>query len=218
MPQRRASDEMVTENSADALLLELQRATVGRDDAEREGQAADVARWTMARNALTLTLMERYGERFLRYCQGVLRLGFDDADDVTQESFIKIVRSVRRFDPEIARAEAWMSSIVHNTGIDLLRRRRREIPLTEEQLATIEQISDSDLEEFFDFEVASKYTLTIVRCLIVAIDSLPETDRILLRAGPPQAGPLGKARLAAWLQLRLALLDCLIASNGGEGA
>ena len=48
-----------------------------------------------------------------------------DADDILQESFLKIWRNAARFDSGRAPAIAWMSAIVRHTAIDHLRIRRQ---------------------------------------------------------------------------------------------
>jgi RNA polymerase sigma-70 factor (ECF subfamily) len=48
------------------------------------------------------------------------------AEDLSQETFLKFFRTLRRYDPQY-RLAAWMLKIAHNTGIDYLRRHRPEL-------------------------------------------------------------------------------------------
>ncbi len=48
------------------------------------------------------------------------------AEDVLQESFIKIWHNARRFDPQKAQAMTWMGTIVRNQAIDLLRKHKKQ--------------------------------------------------------------------------------------------
>lgn len=206
---------MPEELPTNELLLALQRVTAELKEPRRP---EDAARLQTVRNRLVVTLMERYGGAFRRVCQNHFRLPFADADDVTQETFIKIVNGIASFDPN-GRAEGWIFRILHNTALDLLRRQRdlRQLSLSDEQLAVIEQISDDDLDEFFDFDDARKHALATARCLVVAVEGLSEDDRNALKKGPPKRGPESTALMAAWLQLRLGIVDCLVASEEGHG-
>ncbi len=54
----------------------------------------------------------------------------EDAKDATQEAFIKIYKSLNKFKHQSS-FSTWMYRIVHNTCLDILRRRkrRREVPV-----------------------------------------------------------------------------------------
>ena len=53
------------------------------------------------------------------------------AEEVLQETLMKAWREAARYDPEKARLSTWLHQIAHNICIDILRRQRREQPLTE---------------------------------------------------------------------------------------
>jgi RNA polymerase sigma-70 factor (ECF subfamily) len=66
-------------------------------------------------------LVERYGRRI--YGLAYRMAGNEaDANDLTQEAFIRVYRALRRIDPR-ANLESWLYRIVTNLYIDLLRRR-----------------------------------------------------------------------------------------------
>lgn len=48
----------------------------------------------------------------------------DLAEDILQESFIKIWQKARSYDPERGRAMPWLIALVRNQAVDLIRRRR----------------------------------------------------------------------------------------------
>ena len=67
--------------------------------------------------------LERFATRML--------LERQRAEEVLQETLIKAWQEAARYDPEKARLSTWLHQIAHNLCIDILRRQRREQPLTE---------------------------------------------------------------------------------------
>ena len=61
------------------------------------------------------------------------------AEEIVQDSFVRIWRSAHTFDPGRGAAMAWLASIVRNRCIDVLRQRGREMPLDD---ASIENLED----------------------------------------------------------------------------
>ena len=53
------------------------------------------------------------------------------AEEVLQETLMKAWRDATRYDPDRARLSTWLHQIAHNLCIDILRRQRREQPLSE---------------------------------------------------------------------------------------
>ena len=53
------------------------------------------------------------------------------AEEVLPATLMKAWREAGRYDPEKARLSTWLHQIAHNLCIDILRRQRREQPLTE---------------------------------------------------------------------------------------
>lgn len=62
------------------------------------------------------------GRRMLALARGIV--GNEDADDVVQESFLKIARFIRAF-RDGTNGYAWIMRIVRNTAFDFLRKRKR---------------------------------------------------------------------------------------------
>jgi RNA polymerase sigma-70 factor (ECF subfamily) len=71
----------------------------------------------------------------------------DLAEEIVQDSFVRIWRSAHTFDPSRGTAMAWLARIVRNGCIDLLRQRGRETPLDQAFIKDCEDplASPSDL-------------------------------------------------------------------------
>lgn len=48
-----------------------------------------------------------------------------DAEDITQEVFVRLWTRAKRFDPQVARVSTWLHNIAHNLCIDHFRRQSR---------------------------------------------------------------------------------------------
>ena len=54
-----------------------------------------------------------------------------DAEDVTQDAFVKILTGIRHYDPARGTFSAWSLRVTRNTAIDYMRARRGRIPCAE---------------------------------------------------------------------------------------
>jgi RNA polymerase sigma-70 factor, ECF subfamily len=68
----------------------------------------------------------------------------DDADDVTQQTFAKLLTELRRYEPGQAPFRAWVLRVSHNVAIDHLRR-SRAVPL-DAVPDDVERVDDARLE------------------------------------------------------------------------
>ncbi len=89
------------------------------EDLVRDAQAGD--------RAAMEELLRRHTPRLHAVCRRVIGSS-RDADDALQETLIKIVRSLDRFDGRSS-FTTWAHRIATNTALDELRRRRRRPPL-----------------------------------------------------------------------------------------
>jgi len=89
-------------------------ASAGREDAFRE-------------------LVERYQDRAFWIAKGMVG-NPEDARDVAQDAFIRVYRSVDRFDPKL-RFYTWFYQIVVNLSIDHLRRSKKRTRLSIDDVA-----------------------------------------------------------------------------------
>ncbi|MEL7002774.1 MAG: sigma-70 family RNA polymerase sigma factor [Bacteroidota bacterium] len=70
------------------------------------------------------TLVESFQDRVYNTCLGVLR-NAEDADDMAQEVFIEVYRSVNKFKEESSLA-TWIYRIAVNKSMELIRMRKRQ--------------------------------------------------------------------------------------------
>lgn len=63
------------------------------------------------------------------YTYAVRFAGQSDAEDITQETFLKAWKNIRRYSSTTARFKTWLMRIARNTAIDYLRK-RKSIPLS----------------------------------------------------------------------------------------
>ena len=73
---------------------------------------------------------------FNRYRDAIYRLfvqrlgGVNDADDLLQETFIKVYINLHRYRPDYTFGQ-WVYTIARNTFIDYVRRRQEDLPIDE---------------------------------------------------------------------------------------
>lgn len=90
-------------------------------------------------------------ELYLRYRESVYRVAWkialdrEDALDVTQDVFVRVLRSIGNFQYK-SRVSTWITRIAVNVSIDLLRRRRRSTALRRALLAEESHV-ESGFEE-----------------------------------------------------------------------
>ena len=81
-------------------------------------------------------IYQEIGRRMYALARGIV--GPTDADDVMQESFLKIARGIRSF-REDTNGYAWVMRIVRNTAFDVLRKRKQR---AEENLDAFFHLTD----------------------------------------------------------------------------
>jgi len=123
-----------------------------------------------------------------------------DADEVAQETLIRIWRSADRFDPRRAKATTWMHRITYNLSIDRVRRPQAR-PL--EEAASVADPAPSALD--------GVARANDVRRLRAAIDRLPRRQRAAIvlfyyeeMRGEDAAEILGLSLRAFWSLLHRA--------------
>ena len=84
-------------------------------------------------------LYENYFDKIYRYV--VLKIGKADAEDVTQQVFVKALQSIASFKWKGIPFSAWLFRIAHNQVVDYLRKEKKvvKVPLNE-----LSSRSDSD--------------------------------------------------------------------------
>jgi RNA polymerase sigma-70 factor (ECF subfamily) len=122
-------------------------------------------------------LVELYQPRIYSLSLRMLRRA-EDAQDVTQETFVRMFRALDRYDPERPFA-AWLFSIATRLSIDHLRRRKHQpFPLTQRDRDDEEYTIDVEDPGLRPEEVTSHHEEeSRTRALI---DSLPPHYRIVV--------------------------------------
>ena len=97
-------------------------------------------------------LYEEYFNKIFRYI--VIRIGDAmEAEDITQQVFLKALQSIGSFKWKGAPFSAWLYRIAHNQVVDYLRKkgRRTTVPLEEIQVA-VEHDPQEEVEKGFDLQ------------------------------------------------------------------
>lgn len=115
-------------------------------------------------------LVEKFSKQVFHICFTIVH-NQDDADDLTQDVFIEVFRSISNFRSD-SRLSTWIYRIAVNKSLNLLRKRKRQqwlqsfgdlLPFQQtEDERTPENLSDSELRSIRIHQ---------------AIDSLPENQR-----------------------------------------
>jgi len=93
-----------------------------------------------------------------------------EAEDVAQETFVKVWRHINRYDPERARLETWVTRIAMNACYDRLRKKR-------------ETLLGEDTPERTDGAPSAEAQLTAADSasrVRAAVDQLPERQKLAL--------------------------------------
>jgi RNA polymerase sigma-70 factor, ECF subfamily len=72
-------------------------------------------------------LYRHYSPSVFAYVRRILRNDYD-AQDVTQQVFVKLATSLDKYDARRADFSAWLLRMAHNAAIDHLRKQRRTLP------------------------------------------------------------------------------------------
>ena len=94
------------------------------------------------------------------------------AEDVLQESYVKVWRHAASYDPSIASPMTWMATIVRHGAIDALRKRQLEALGSEDEMATIASGDPDPVEEMHLARLRPK--------ALAAFAKLPEDKRRLI--------------------------------------
>lgn len=117
-------------------------------------------------------LMQRYEARLLRYIIRLSGVRKEDAEDILQESFLKVYKNLNGYDPKL-NFSSWIYRITHNEAITHLRRRkaRPKIADTEDSNLLMDFVKS---DPGFGADVEKKY---LAEDLGKVIDSLDKKYR-----------------------------------------
>ncbi len=115
-------------------------------------------------------LFNRYQEAIHRLF--VLRTGnAQDADDLLQETFIKVYINIHRYNPAYTFGQ-WVYTIARNTFVDYARKRQEDMPIDEKYTAASTSTAPSPEENFINLQQRSQIKQILQR--------LPERYRELI--------------------------------------
>lgn len=176
-------------------------------------EARLVARFQSGDGRALESLFDRYTDRALGLAVRLTETR-EDAEEVTQEAFLRAFRHARQFRGDAATFGPWLFAIVRNLAAD----RRRQLRLPSLSLS-------SPLAEHLMAQDESPEQRAERMALLDALDTLPEEWRTVLTlcdledvSHAEAALVLGRsvpATKSLLYRARRALRDCLIESDGG---
>lgn len=116
------------------------------------------------------TLFKRYREEIYGLCMGRTGGNKEDANDLVQETFVKVYINLDKYDPKYTFGQ-WIYTIARNTFIDYVRRRRDNLSI--EALASAPSLAPMADEEPDQRIINEQHSVQIERCMA----SLPDKYR-----------------------------------------
>lgn len=146
-------------------------------------------------------IVRRHADRIYGYLLRLTR-STADAEDLLQDTFFRVWRSARTYQPNRVQASTWIARIAHNVCVDSFRRRGPSIALDTLDTATPETLTSVALETA---QIASD-ALTNVE---IQIGRLPENQRAALVLCQLQG--FSNAEAAVILGIKVRALESLLA-------
>lgn len=87
-------------------------------------------------------LVQRYQEPLIHFLRGILGTE-DEVFDCAQEAFLAAYRNLWRYNPAHT-FRSWLYAIARNKAIDLMRKRKREVPLSIDEKLVDQQIGPEE--------------------------------------------------------------------------
>jgi RNA polymerase sigma-70 factor (ECF subfamily) len=116
------------------------------------------------------TLFLKYEDLVYGYCLKMLK-NTEKAEDITQETWLKVIRNAERYKPT-GNVRSWIMSIANNLIIDEFRASKKLKNLDDEEWAMFEDVQ-ADVEKLFNEHEKYKW-------LNKAFDDLIENQKIVL--------------------------------------
>jgi RNA polymerase sigma-70 factor (ECF subfamily) len=124
--QHGTGDRQQTGGEGDLLVRLLQEAQHERATRPRPDQAGSPA-GTPPRNSAFTKFVRLTEQRLAQHVLPLVRGDVHQAEDVVQETYLRVWKGLARFDPaKLTKGDpfAWLVKIAHNTAVSLARRRR----------------------------------------------------------------------------------------------
>jgi len=132
-----------------------------------------------------------FGARIYRYLR-YHAASADEAEELTAETFLRVVRAAGSFDPARGNAKAWLFRIAQNVLRDARRRARRRVAVPIEALRDVVSDAPSPEERLLHREK--------VQGMLAAVEHLGEREREVI--GLRYGSELDYAEIAAVLGIR----------------
>ena len=119
-------------------------------------------------------MLERYGSDVFAQ---VVRLvpGLENAEEVYQDTFVKVFRNIDMYDAEKSSLGTWISRIAYNESISFLRHKSMPVIYYEDREGEAEKLSESEVEATFG--QPNQETVQLIRA---ALKHLPPDERAII--------------------------------------
>lgn len=111
-------------------------------------------------------LVTRYQDRLFRYIKRISYFPSDDIDDIVQDTFLKVYKSLNAFDDDL-KFSTWIYQIARNTMIDAIRKKQSRPQVVYFEEDDMLKMLRSNIDIHID--VAAKDRLHIMRNIIDAM-------------------------------------------------
>jgi RNA polymerase sigma factor (sigma-70 family) len=170
---------------------------------ENESDSSLLRRLRNGDDTVVETLYARYAGRFYRYA-AKKGLRHDDADDIVQKTFIRIVAGISTYKEELSGGAGWMWRIFFNQLVNHTREFSGAISLDGLEETLLDERQDPANEET---DPAWCFPTPFSQAVTVAWASLSPAEQRQLR--PPERGPLPRSWYVAASNFRAAIVEML---------
>ena len=119
-------------------------------------------------------LLERYGNDVFAQ---VVRLvpGLENAEEVYQDTFVKVFKNINMYDAEKSSLRTWLSRIAYNESISFLRHKSMPVIYYEDREGEAEKLTEGEVEATFG--QPNQETVQLIRA---ALKHLPPDERAIV--------------------------------------
>jgi len=119
-------------------------------------------------------LLEHYGrEVFAQIARLIPRV--ENAEEVYQDTFVKVFKNIKMYDVEKSSLKTWISRIAYNESITYLRHKSMPVIYYEDREGEAERISETEVETTFGHP-----DLETVQLIRAALKHLPPDERAII--------------------------------------
>ena len=118
--------------------------------------------------------LERFGNDVFAQVARMLP-ATEDAEEVYQDVFVKVFRSIKMYDEEKSTLKTWISRIAYNEAVTWLRHKRQAVIYFEDREGKAEQLSEEEVEETLGHP-----NNEMVQLIRAALKHLPPEERAII--------------------------------------